>query len=40
MVVLSGSVRSKMDEEKAVSIARSTEGVTSVKSNLQIKKDD
>ena len=40
MVVLSGTVKSKMDEDKAVSIARSTEGVTSVKSNLQIKKDD
>lgn len=39
-VVLSGTVRSKKEADKAVSIARQTEGVTSVTSTLQIKKDD
>jgi hyperosmotically inducible protein len=39
-VVLSGSVRSQKEADKAVSIARATEGVTSVTSTLQIKKDD
>jgi len=39
-VVLTGKVRSREEEAKAVSIARGVEGVTSVKSNLQIKRDD
>lgn len=39
-VVLSGKVTSQEEADKAVSIARATEGVTSVKSNLKIKKDD
>lgn len=39
-VDLSGTVRSKAEADKAVSLARETEGVTSVKSNLKIKKDD
>lgn len=40
MVVLSGIVRTQGQADRAVSIARGTEGVTSVQSNLQIKKDD
>jgi hyperosmotically inducible protein len=39
-VVLSGKVRTQEEADKAVSIARETEGVTSVKSNLRIKKAD
>lgn len=39
-VVLSGKVRTQDEADKAVSIARGTEGVTSVKSKLQVKKDD
>jgi hyperosmotically inducible protein len=39
-VVLSGKVRTQEEANKAVSIARATEGVTSVKSSIQIKKDD
>jgi hyperosmotically inducible protein len=39
-VVLSGSARTKEEAEKAVSIAHKTEGVTSVTSNIQIKKDE
>jgi len=39
-VVLSGKVRTQEEADKAVSIARATEGVTSIKSNLHIKKDD
>ena len=39
-VLLSGNVRSRDQEAKAVSIARGVEGVTSVKSTLQVKKDD
>lgn len=39
-VVLSGTARTREDAQKAVSIARKTEGVTSVKSDIQIKKDD
>jgi len=38
-VVLSGKVRTQQEADKAVSIARETEGVTSVKSKIQIKKD-
>jgi len=39
-VVLSGKVRSQHEADKAVSIARSTEGVTSVTSTLVVKMDD
>jgi hyperosmotically inducible protein len=39
-VVLSGTVRTQEEADKAVSIARGTEGVTSVKNKLKIKKDD
>lgn len=39
-VVLSGIVRSQEEADKAVSIARGTEGVVSVESNLKIKKED
>ena len=39
-VVLSGIVRSQEEADKAVAIAHDTEGVTSVKSKLRIKKDD
>ena len=39
-VVLSGKVRSQEEADRAVSIARDTEGVTSVKSRLHIKKED
>lgn len=38
-VVLSGTVTSQAEADKAVSIAHETEGVTSVKSKLRIKKD-
>ena len=38
-VVLSGKVASQDDADKAVSIARGIEGVTSVKSKLHIRKD-
>lgn len=37
-VVLSGRVKTQDEADKAVSIARDTEGVTSVKSHLRIKK--
>ncbi len=40
VVVLSGNARTQADADKAVSIARGTEGVTSVKSKIKIKKDD
>jgi len=36
VVVLSGKVKTQTEEEKAVSIARETEGVTTVKSNIKI----
>jgi hyperosmotically inducible periplasmic protein len=39
-VVLSGKARTQEDADHAVTIARTTEGVTSVKSNIRIKKDD
>lgn len=39
-VVLSGNVKTQAEADKAVSIAQATKGVTSVKSSLQIKKDD
>ena len=39
-VMLSGTARTQADVDKAVSIARSTEGVMSVTSSIQLKKDD
>jgi len=39
-VLLSGKVRSQEEADKAVSIARGTEGVTSVTSKLAITKED
>lgn len=39
-VLLSGYVGAAEEADKAVSVARGTEGVTSVKSTIQIKKDD
>lgn len=40
MVVLSGTARTQEAVDKAASIARETEGVTSVQNNIKIKKDD
>ena len=40
VVVLSGTVSTKAEADKAASIARETDGVTSVKSHLRVKKDD
>ena len=40
VVWLSGRVRSEEQRERAVAIARDTEGVTAVKNHLHIKKDD
>ena len=37
VVTLSGRVKAKAEEDKAVSIARRTDGVTDVKSTLQIE---
>ena len=39
-VVLSGKVKTQDEADKAVSIATATEGVTSVKSKLRVKKGD
>jgi hyperosmotically inducible periplasmic protein len=39
-VILSGKARTQEEADHAVTIARTTEGVTSVKSNIRIKKDD
>jgi hyperosmotically inducible protein len=39
-VVLSGTARTRADAEKAIAIARATEGVTSVTSTIDIRKDD
>jgi hyperosmotically inducible protein len=39
-VVLGGKARTQEQADKAVSIAQATEGVTSVKSHIRIKKDD
>lgn len=39
-VALSGSVHTQEEADKVVSITRRTEGVTSVRSNIQIKNDD
>jgi hyperosmotically inducible protein len=40
VVWLSGSARSQADIDKAVSIAKSTEHVTSIHNEIKIKKDD
>jgi hyperosmotically inducible periplasmic protein len=40
VVWLSGTARSQDEIDKAVSIARSTEGVASVNSNVKVKADD
>jgi hyperosmotically inducible protein len=40
MVLLSGTANSQDAADKAVSIARATEGVASVKNNIKVKKDD
>ena len=40
MVVLSGNARTQEAADKAVELARATEGVTSVRSTIKIKKDD
>ncbi len=39
-VVLRGKVNNREEADKAVSVARETEGVTSVKSHIRIKKTD
>jgi hyperosmotically inducible periplasmic protein len=39
-VVLTGYTRTQDEADKAVSIAQGTEGVTSVKSKLRVRKDD
>lgn len=39
-VVLRGKVKTQEQADKAVSIARATEGVTSVKSNIRVRKAD
>jgi hyperosmotically inducible periplasmic protein len=39
-VVLTGTAHTQDQIDKAVSIAQSTEGVTSVKSKIRVKKDD
>jgi hyperosmotically inducible protein len=38
-VVLGGHVKTQDEADKAVSIARATEGVTSVKSHIKLKQD-
>jgi len=39
-VMLSGTARTQGDIDKAISIARATEGVMSVTSSIQVRKDD
>jgi hyperosmotically inducible periplasmic protein len=39
-VVLSGKAKTQKDADKALAIARSTEGVTSVSSTIVVSKDD
>ena len=39
-VWLSGSARTQADIDSAISVAKATEGVTSVNSTLEVKKDD
>lgn len=40
VVFLSGHVRSERDADRAITLARETEGVTAVKSQIQVKKED
>jgi hyperosmotically inducible protein len=40
VVVLSGTVSNQQRADKAVAIARDTEGVTSVRNNIRIQKED
>ena len=40
MVYLSGTAKSQADIDKAVSIAQSTENVTSVRNDLTVRADD
>lgn len=40
VVWLSGSARTQEDIDTAISVAKATEGVTSVNSTLEVKKDD
>lgn len=40
VVWLSGSARTQADIDTAISVAKQTEGVTSVNSTLKVKKDD
>lgn len=40
VVVLSGTADSRAEEDKAISIAKSVDGVTKVHSRIKIKKDD
>ena len=40
VVWLSGTARTKQDIDTAISVAKATEGVTSVNSTLEVKKDD
>jgi hyperosmotically inducible protein len=39
-VVLTGSTHTREQADKAIAVARSTEGVTSVKSKIRVKKDE
>jgi hyperosmotically inducible protein len=39
-VVLGGTARTQADADKAISIARNTEGVMSVTSSIEIRKDE
>ncbi len=39
-VTLSGTARTQADADKALAIARATEGVTTVMSTIQVRKDD
>ena len=40
VVMLSGKVRSQDEADRAITIARATEGVRSVNSRMRVKKDD
>jgi hyperosmotically inducible protein len=40
IVMLSGKVRSQDEADRAITIARATEGVTKVSSRMRIKKDE
>ena len=40
MVVLTGTAENQQAVDKAATIARDTEGVTSVRNNVKVKKDD